>query len=245
MKENNGWVKFHRKITDWGWYDDANTFRLFFHLIVTANHDNRVWMGTEVNRGSLVTSYPHLAEKLKLTVQNIRTSIFKLKSTGEITVKTTNKFSVVSINNYDAYQEINSQTNKRLTVNQQATNTKQEYKNIRSKEDINININTPKAGDGFINRILETFREKVGHNPTDPKPRYEAYNLVRRIKKLIKEVGKPDTEEQTNRVIDKYFEWLDKQDWFVNVQNMSVVRRKFEIYQQNVINHLKPNVQEN
>lgn len=110
------------------------------------------------------------------------------------------------------------------------------------KELLDKSNNAKAGGDVFINKIIETFKEKVGHNPTDPKPRYEAYNLVRRIKKLIKEVGKETTDEQINRVIERYFEWLDKQDWFINVQNMSVIRRKFEIYQQNVINHLKPNV---
>ena len=30
----SGWIKIHRKITEWEWYDDVNTFRLFMHLIL-------------------------------------------------------------------------------------------------------------------------------------------------------------------------------------------------------------------
>lgn len=32
-----GWLKLHRQITEWEWYDDANTFRLLIHLLIMAN----------------------------------------------------------------------------------------------------------------------------------------------------------------------------------------------------------------
>ena len=92
-----GWVSFHRKIEEWEWYDDANTFRLFFHLVLKANHKDNKWRGIDIKRGELVTSNEQLAKQLKLTVSKIRTSLNKLKSTGEIAIKTTNKNTVVGI----------------------------------------------------------------------------------------------------------------------------------------------------
>ena len=29
---NDGYIKLHRKIVDWEWYDDLPVFRLFIHL---------------------------------------------------------------------------------------------------------------------------------------------------------------------------------------------------------------------
>ena len=48
-----------------------------------------------------------------LSVQNVRTSLNKLKSTHEITSKTTNKYTYITINNFNDYQE----TTNKLTNN--------------------------------------------------------------------------------------------------------------------------------
>ena len=34
----NRWVKLFEKITEWEWYKDSNTARVFFHLLVKANY---------------------------------------------------------------------------------------------------------------------------------------------------------------------------------------------------------------
>ena len=119
-----GWICLHRKMLDWEWYSDANTFRLFIHLLLLANHEEKKWKGQVIKRGQLITSSEHLAEDLKLSRQQIRTSINKLKSTSEITTKSTNRFLLITIEKYGEYQdkqkEINQQNNQQL--NNQITN---------------------------------------------------------------------------------------------------------------------------
>ena len=113
----DGWIKIHRKILEWEWYDDINTKVLFWHLLLTANHKDKKWRGQTIKRGQRLTSLEHLAEEVGLTVQQTRTSLNKLKSTNEITIKSTNKFTVVTIEKYSDYQinekENNKQNNKR------------------------------------------------------------------------------------------------------------------------------------
>lgn len=101
---NNGWISLHRKITKWEWYDDANTFRVFIHCLLLANHEKKKWRGNVVERGQLITSQAHLANDLNLSIKAIRTCLDKLKTTGELAVKTTNKYSIISITNYDSMQ---------------------------------------------------------------------------------------------------------------------------------------------
>jgi hypothetical protein len=113
-----------------------------------ANYQDKVWHGIKVNRGSFLTSRDKLAEELKLSVQNIRTAISHLKSTGELTIKPTNKNRIVSVCNYESYQvkkdATNQQTNQQLTINQPTTNqqltTTNKEKNIKNdkKEDKQI-----------------------------------------------------------------------------------------------------------
>lgn len=67
-----------------------------------------------------------------------RTSLDHLKATGEITIKTTNKYSVITITNYDSYQDDNTQDNVKVTSKQQADNkqlttTKKEKKENKDK----------------------------------------------------------------------------------------------------------------
>ena len=115
-----GWISLHRKFIDWEWYSDVNTMRVFLHLLLLANHKENKWKGITIERGQLVTSYNTLSENLDLSVQEIRTSFKKLKSTNEITTKTTNKYTIVTILKYNDYQdnqkENNSQTNTRINI---------------------------------------------------------------------------------------------------------------------------------
>jgi predicted transcriptional regulator len=70
-----------------------------------------------------------LSEELHLSRQVIRTSLNRLKSTNEITIKPTNKFSIFTIINWDTYQnrdfENNQQVNQQVTNNQPHPTTKQ------------------------------------------------------------------------------------------------------------------------
>lgn len=142
---NKGFIKLHKKLTDWEWYSDANTFRLFMHLLLTAEYKPKKYKGVIVPIGSSVTGRDALSKVLCLTPQQIRTALNKLKSTNEITIKTTNKFSIITLSKWLDYQdkitieekkteERNQQvTNNQPTSNQQVTTSK-EVKNKRTKE---------------------------------------------------------------------------------------------------------------
>jgi hypothetical protein len=120
----NGWVKLHRSFMDWEWHGDLPVAWLFLHLIIMASIEDKRWQGHEIRRGSLATSYPSLATVTGLSVQQVRTALGKLKSTGEITVERQPNFSVITIKNYAKYQDINSLDNGQTTVNQQSNNSR-------------------------------------------------------------------------------------------------------------------------
>lgn len=133
-----GWIKIHRKINTWEWKDKPATFCLFIHLLLNANHKDGKWRGFDIKRGQLITGRSKLAEKTGLSEQEIRTALKHLKSTNEVTIKTTNKNSLITIVNYDLYQETNQQINQQSTSNQPTTNHKQECKNEKNEKEDNI-----------------------------------------------------------------------------------------------------------
>ena len=142
--DEQGWIKVNRKLLNWEWYKETNTKSLFIHALLRANFDDQKFQGIIVPRGSFVSSYPNLAAETGLSVQNIRTALKRLISTGELTVKKYPKFTLFKVENYDMYQTPNSQTNSQLTGNQQASNSQlttiKEIKNVRNKEIKNIYI---------------------------------------------------------------------------------------------------------
>lgn len=136
----NGWIKIHYNLLNWEWYDDINTKTLFLHLLLMANWKDKKWHGILIKRGSFITSLGKLANQTGLSVQNVRTSLNKLKSTNEITSKTNNKYTYITINNFNDYQETtNKLTNNQQTTNKQLTTTEERKKDKNIKESIKEN----------------------------------------------------------------------------------------------------------
>ena len=131
-----GRVKFHRKITEREWYSDANTFRVFFHLITIANHKDWKRQGIDVKRWQTITSIDSLAEQIWLTSQKVRTAMDKLISTWEIAKKTTNRNTIVTVLKYCDYNDYDWEDNKQITsqiTNKQQTDNKQITTNKNDK----------------------------------------------------------------------------------------------------------------
>ena len=101
-----GYINIHRKILNWEWYNDPNVYRLFMHLLLTVNWTSSIWHGTEIKPGQIITSVEHLSTETGLSKQQIRTALNKLQKTGEITIQTTNKYTFITVENYDMYQNL-------------------------------------------------------------------------------------------------------------------------------------------
>ncbi len=136
----SGFIKIHRKLIEWGWYQNYIVKDLFIHLLLIASFKDTQWMGIEIKKGQIITSHERLAQDLGFSVQQVRTAINKLKSTGEITSKSTNKFTLITIEKWEDYQlqeEISTSkltgksTNEQQASNKQITNNQQHRKNVK------------------------------------------------------------------------------------------------------------------
>ena len=147
----------YRSFLDWEWYPDTNCVRLALHFILKANYQPKKWQGTVIDRGQLVTSRGQLAEETGLSQMQVRTTLDKLQKAGFLTKCTTSKYTIVTICNYDYYQQKqdgcddgeqptdNQQiTSEQPTDNQQITTTK-EYKKERIEEYIHTLVDTKKG----------------------------------------------------------------------------------------------------
>ncbi len=135
---NETFVKVYRSMLDWCWHKDPNTFSLFVHLILAANIKPKKWKDIVVDRGQIVTSISKLSELTGLTLKQTRTALNHLKGTKEVAIKTTPKYSIITINNYEKFQQGakysankgHSEGKVRANKGQQLKNSK----NVRKKE---------------------------------------------------------------------------------------------------------------
>jgi hypothetical protein len=142
----SGYVKDYRSVLSWEWYKDANTSRLFRHLVLTVNYEDCKWRGKIVKRGQRVTSYQQLSFELGISVQGIRTAIKHLKSTGEITYVGTRENSIITVNNYDNFQQPTCElTDHQQTINRPSTDHQQQCnKDKKDKNDNKYTLPVPR-----------------------------------------------------------------------------------------------------
>jgi hypothetical protein len=139
---DNGFIKLHRKLIEWEWFADSKTFHVFMYLLLDANHTEKKWRGITVERGQTLTGRIKISEATGVSQQSVRTALSNLCSTDEITIQSTNRFSIITICNYDKYQSLvnstNQPDNQQLTnsqpaTNQQPTTNKNEKKDLKPK----------------------------------------------------------------------------------------------------------------
>lgn len=144
LKRSNmaGWIKVFREFADWEWFGISEMVHVFLYLLINASYEEKKWQGKVVEKGQLITSVDSIKCATNLSPKQIRTCLSRLEQTGEILRKTTNKFTTITICNYDRYQAIedskgqtkgNQEANKGQTKGNQRATSK-EIKNIRNKE---------------------------------------------------------------------------------------------------------------
>ena len=125
-----GWIKLHRKLLEWEWYCDNNAKVLFLHCLLKANIKGVNWRGIQILRGQFFTSYASLSAELKLSVKEIRCAQKKLEKTGELTFIGASNGTMLTVCNYDSYQQIESTEGKpRASQGQQLKKNKKKEKN--------------------------------------------------------------------------------------------------------------------
>lgn len=163
MCEGN-YIKLNRKILEWGWYTDTNTFKLFLHLLLSANYKDGEFLGIQIKRGQALKSISKLSVETGLTVQNVRTAINHLKSTREITCHSTKYGQLITVEKYALYQSneyvSNTQPNRELTSNQQGAN-----RELTSNQQCANNILRRKESkEGKKERVLRESKDSLSQN---------------------------------------------------------------------------------
>lgn len=160
-----GYVKLHRCLMNWEYKKNPKILAVWVHLLLIANYEPKRWKGIIIERGQCVTSMKSLAEDCGLSVQSVRTALTHLQTNGCLTSKSTNKFTIITLCNYDSYQSgksVNQQTNQPET-NKQFNNNIRIDKKEEIKEDVILSYKSfsaepEKMRQNFHDSFLENIR---------------------------------------------------------------------------------------
>ena len=177
-----GFIYLHRTLLNWEWVDDPVILKVFIFCLLKANHKENKWQGIVVERGSFITSIGKFSKELNISEMQLRNCIKKLKKSECITSKTTNKYTYISICNYDTYQtyekdkqQANEQTNNKQITNKQQTNNKQITTNKNDKN---------KKNDKNINLIDKSIKEQSSEIMKEDKRIIEIDLIIETLKEL-------------------------------------------------------------
>ena len=153
----SGWIKIHREISEHWIFQDAEKFKWWIDLIIMASHEEHktVINGSlaYLQRGQLSVSLSFLSARWSRSKEKVLNFLKLLESDQMITRKSDRKMTVITICNYDSYQDVDMQspTDNRPITDQSPTDNRPmsdqcptEYKNGKNGEEY-INNSIPGA----------------------------------------------------------------------------------------------------
>ena len=105
---NRGYVRLWRKSLDAGWIRNHKLWAFWTYCLLKATHKEfDAIVGLQVVHlmpGQFIFGLHVASKETGLTIREIRTIIDFLRKAENMTIKTTNKFSVITIINWPTYQ---------------------------------------------------------------------------------------------------------------------------------------------
>ena len=134
-RNREGYILIDRNMCDWQWWHKHNTVIVFLWLLMKAQFHESYFGGQKIERGQVATTLENIEKSNGLSRQEVRTAIFNLKKTEAITITRCSKFNIITIVNYDEYQNLTitptkkqHSNNNQITIKKPHTNTYNTYK---------------------------------------------------------------------------------------------------------------------
>ena len=198
-----GWIKIHRDIAKHWIFQDAEKFKWWIDLLLTASHeDNKYLMGDrliEVKRGQQIISLSFLADRWDTSKRTVLKFLSLLESDGMCNRCTHQKVTILTICNYESYQEVETPKVTDVVTDEYPIGNRlvTELKNV---EECRRNNNTysAHAREGIVPWIADTekgyastfvsqgsaipFAKRVGKTPQEVMKLLEVYMADRELK---------------------------------------------------------------
>lgn len=206
--------------TDWEWYENTNVFRLFYHCLLHTNLEDKRYCGREIKAGQFVSSITRISAETGLTESQVRTALKKLKDTGYISTKSTNKYTIYTVNEYQKYidcGQVAKATTEENTVVKNGTKMEQPVERKMEQSEENAKETCEKSKENCEKSNKKTFIdcfERLWKKYPNKRGKGQVSDTK---KKTLYEIG----EEKIERALKRYLDDLSKDSSWRKPQNGS------------------------
>jgi hypothetical protein len=96
---SSGFVIFNKKSKDWMWYSSNTHLAIYLKLMIEVNYEDRKWQNLTIKKNQILTSIEHLSLLLSTPKTTLKRILKDFEESGDITVETTNKYTLITLNN--------------------------------------------------------------------------------------------------------------------------------------------------
>lgn len=210
-----GWIKLHRQLLESTVFDNSDLLKVWVWCLLKATHrKHKQLVGLQevmLEEGQFIFGRKKASEELRLSESKVYRFMKFLKSENNISMKSNNKFTIVTIEKWTLYQdddkENEQQMNNKRTTNEQQMNTNKNVKNVKN----------------IYKDIVEYLNEKTKKNF-----KYTTKKTKNLIDTRLKEGF---SLEDFKKVIDiKTAQWLDDKKMNSYLRPETLFGTKFEGY---------------
>ena len=178
-----GYVKLWRKSLDSALIRNPELWLFWTWCLLKASHkEKKVMVGYQeitLAPGDFIFGRFKASEELCLSERKIRTCLKTLKKTENVTIKVTNKFSIISVINWPLYQgggnESDQQSDQQATSKRPASDHKQEC--IKNVKNVKGGNNRKKFIPPNESDVIQYFKEK-GYLVSVAKKAFDFYDVA-------------------------------------------------------------------
>ncbi|GKT04399.1 replication protein [Furfurilactobacillus entadae] len=226
---NEGWIKLYRKVQKSFVWSDANLYKLWTLCLMKASHSgNRmIFNGEEVavHSGEFVTGRNALTFEMNQgakPAQQVHSdfvwrSLKKLEKAKMLHINSSNRYSVISIDNWDEYQQTAQPADNQPTSNRHPADTIKNAKNEKKKKSA---IYADDSDELRLAKLLQTLMDKNNPNRRHSEDIQKWADVVRLMK---------ERDHRTPEQIEFLIEWSQANSfWSGNILSMTKLRAQFD-----------------
>jgi len=136
MSEHGGYIKIHRSLMQKGYYKDSDYIHLWVHLLMCATYQEKEYLFNgkieHLKPGQFITGRLKLSNDTGIQQSKVERVLKVFESEHQIEQQGTTKFRIISIVNWDKYQ--NGEQQNELQMNSKRTASEQQVNTINKEK---------------------------------------------------------------------------------------------------------------
>jgi len=159
VKQPKGWVAVGRNLVESEIYKDSRKLHIWMHLLLNANHKKgQAVIGHQVidlEPGQQVTGQKSIAYATGVNRNFVQRVLVLFENLGYIEQQITNKYRVISITNWERYQNPEQQASNKRAADEQQMSTNNNDNNVNNKDNNKKRFKPP-----ALHEVVEYVNEK-------------------------------------------------------------------------------------